>query len=100
MLYSAPMQTILGIVAIREFSEGDTKSACGTAETLPATVDLTDDQIRVLAILAGGATVDATARSLGISARTLRRRCRDICDQGGVQTLVEAVVWAARRGLV
>lgn len=64
------------------------------------TPHLTDAEIRVLAELAGGSTADRAARRLGISDRTLRRRVRRACDRLGVHTPVEAVVWAAKRGLV
>lgn len=83
-----------------EFVRETSRVPATTLERSAATAHLADNQVRVLALLASGATTDAAARSLGISPRTLRRRCRDICEQVGVQTSVEAVVWAARSGLV
>lgn len=71
-----------------------------TLERTAATAYLSDEEVHVLALLAGGITADAAARSMGISARTLRRRCRDICDRLDLHTPVEAVVWAAKRGLI
>lgn len=61
---------------------------------------LNDDEIRLLAQIASGVTADVAARKLELSARTLRRRLRAICDQLDVNTPIEAVVWAARRQLI
>lgn len=63
-------------------------------------ISLTDEEVRVLAVLGSGATSDATARRLDISARTVRRRVRRVCERVGVDTTVQAVAWAARRGYI
>ncbi|CAM3954267.1 LuxR C-terminal-related transcriptional regulator [Nocardiopsis gilva] len=63
-------------------------------------VELTDDELQLLAEIATGVTTDVAARRLELSARTLRRRLRAICDQLGVNTPIEAVVWAARKQLI
>lgn len=62
----------------------------GTAKSLAA------DDLAILRPLSQGMTTDAIARELNISERTLRRRVRGICDQLGVRTPIEAVVWAVR----
>lgn len=67
---------------------------------MTATATLTRDQVAVLAVLAAGATETAAGRALEISPRTLRRRMAGICATLGVGTPIEAVVWAARRGLI
>ncbi|PXY32609.1 helix-turn-helix transcriptional regulator [Prauserella muralis] len=51
-------------------------------------------------MLASGLPIEAIARRLGLSERTVRRRMRAVCDQLGFRTPIEAVVWAARQGLV
>jgi DNA-binding NarL/FixJ family response regulator len=61
---------------------------------------LTDEDIRLLALLAQGLPLDAVARRLDTSERTLRRRIRAICDRLGVPATITAVAWAAKRGLL
>jgi DNA-binding NarL/FixJ family response regulator len=61
---------------------------------------LEDDQVALLRLLAQGVPVDVIGRRLDLSGRTVRRRCRAICDRLGVGTTVEAVVWAARKGII
>lgn len=63
-------------------------------------VELSDSDLELLAMLAAGLQFDSIARRLDTSDRTIRRRIRAVCDRLGVGTTVEAVVWAARRGLV
>lgn len=61
---------------------------------------LSDDEVRLLSHLASGLTADVAARRLDLSSRTLRRRVRGICDRLDVNTPIQAVVWAAKRGLI
>ena len=74
------------------------------AEPSPApaglATELSHQDVELLRLLAGGLPLDAVARRMGKSERTVRRRVRGICDQLGLGTSIQAVAWAARRGLV
>jgi DNA-binding NarL/FixJ family response regulator len=63
-------------------------------------VKLSDEELGLLRLLAEGLPVEAVGRRLDLSDRTVRRRVRSICDQLGVTAPVQAIVWAARRGLL
>jgi DNA-binding NarL/FixJ family response regulator len=79
-----------------------------THHTVPShvttTTDLrrrvTDDEIRLLALLADGLPVEAIARRLALSDRTVRRRSRALCDRLGARAPIQVVAWAARNGLI
>lgn len=62
--------------------------------------DISQDDVELLRLLSRGLTTDAIARELNVSERTLRRRGRMACDQIGVNTPIEAVVWAVRHRLI
>lgn len=61
---------------------------------------LSRDDVRLLAVIATGIPIASVAGRLEISDRTVRRRVRVICETLGVRTMIEAVAWAARRGLI
>ncbi|MCX4882357.1 LuxR C-terminal-related transcriptional regulator [Streptomyces sp. NBC_00847] len=58
------------------------------------------NHVQVLSLISQGCTMGQVARRLDISDRTLRRRLRVICTNVAVETPIEAVVWAVRRGLI
>lgn len=73
------------------------------ASTRPSSSELPQlsvDELRLLQEVANGVTADVAARRLEMSGRALRRRLRAICDRLGVNTPIEAVVWASRRQLI
>jgi DNA-binding NarL/FixJ family response regulator len=64
------------------------------------TPELSREDVALLRLLAQGLPVDAIARRLFASERTVRRRTRAICDRLEVVAPIQAVVWAAQRGLL
>jgi DNA-binding NarL/FixJ family response regulator len=63
-------------------------------------VRLDQEDLRLLALLAEGMPISSISRRVAMSDRTIRRRIRAICEQLGMKATVQAIVWAARRGLV
>ena len=68
-------------------------AAASSAELSRADLDL-------LRLLADGLPLATIARRLEVSERTVRRRLRSICKRLGLSVPIQAVVWAARRGLL
>jgi DNA-binding NarL/FixJ family response regulator len=62
--------------------------------------ELSHQDVELLKLLAGGLPLDAVARRMGTSERTVRRRVKGIRDRLGFGSSIQAVAWAARRGLV
>lgn len=58
------------------------------------------EDLELLRLLAAGLTVDAIARRVGLSERTVRRRMRAVADEIGVDSTIEAVVFAVRSQLI
>ena len=67
-----------------------------SAETQP----LSDDDVVLLKLLADGLPIEAVARRMRTSERTVRRRTRQICYRLQVGAPIQAVVWAAHRGVL
>jgi DNA-binding NarL/FixJ family response regulator len=61
---------------------------------------LAREDLDLLELLADGLPLSTIARRLELSDRTVRRRLRSICDRLGFTAPIQAVVWAARRGLL
>lgn len=66
----------------------------------PAGGRLDEQEKQIIRLLAEGLVLDAIARRLNVSERTLRRRIRSLCDRVGVDAPVQLVVWAARAGVL
>jgi DNA-binding NarL/FixJ family response regulator len=66
----------------------------------PAGVPLSRPEVDLLGLLADGLPLAVVAREVHASERTVRRRLRAICDRLGFSAPIQAVAWAARRGLV
>ena len=61
---------------------------------------LTQTELRVLAEFARGRSLSQIAASMYLSERSVRRRLRVAREAFGVETTIEAVVVAVRRGLL
>jgi DNA-binding NarL/FixJ family response regulator len=61
---------------------------------------LDEPEIQLLRLIAEGLPLDAVARRLQLSDRTVRRRLKAIRDRLGVDSSIQVIAWAARRGLV
>ncbi|MDL4818478.1 helix-turn-helix domain-containing protein [Actinomadura opuntiae] len=58
------------------------------------------DELRMIALFAEGLPIDAIARRMDVSERTIRRRMRRICDRLDVQAGIQVAIWAVRHGLI
>jgi DNA-binding CsgD family transcriptional regulator len=61
---------------------------------------VTAEELTILTLMANGLTLDSVAVRVSISPRTLSRRLRCVCDRLGVAFPIQAIVWAARQGLI
>jgi DNA-binding NarL/FixJ family response regulator len=79
---------------------GAFSSANGDNRAGAADARVTTDDLVILALLADGLTLDSVAARVSMSPRTLSRRLRCVCERLGVAHPIQAIVWAARRGLI
>jgi DNA-binding NarL/FixJ family response regulator len=70
------------------------------ADRQPREIRIKPEERQMLLLAAEGQSMSAIARKLFTSDRTLRRQARALCDKLGVGTIIEAVAWAARQGLI
>jgi DNA-binding NarL/FixJ family response regulator len=61
---------------------------------------LDTEETELIKLLAEGLLLEAIARRLALSERTVRRRIRALCDRFGVDVPVQVVVIAARNGVL
>jgi DNA-binding CsgD family transcriptional regulator len=80
--------------------EGSSLSGVPITDRAVEDVAVDADDVRLLALLADGLVLHAIARHLDFSERTVRRRIRSLCDRMGVDTPMQAVVWAVRVGVL
>jgi PAS domain S-box-containing protein len=63
-------------------------------------LDLTDQEARVLHLLAGGQTTPAIARDLGVTSATVRNHVQHVLHKLSAHSRLQAVVRAAKQGLL
>ena len=61
---------------------------------------LTEEEVRILRLVAEGQATQGIADELGVPYSTARRRLNSILDKLQVRSRLEAVVFAVRHGLV
>jgi DNA-binding NarL/FixJ family response regulator len=61
---------------------------------------LTEMEIRILQMIAGGESQKTVAAALFMSMSTLRRRIKGLCTKLGVETVEEALASAVKKGLI
>jgi DNA-binding NarL/FixJ family response regulator len=109
--YAAP--SLFALTAARPTLTGlDSRQLSATASTgtcLDATAGrprrgsaplVSAEELAILRYVAEGLPIDSVAHRVGTSPRTVRRRMRNLCDRIGATCAIQAVVWAAHRGLV
>lgn len=74
--------------------------AQGTTRRSDRPTPLTQTELRILAEFARGRSLSQIAASMYLSERSVRRRLRVVREAFGVETTIEAVVVAVRRGLL
>lgn len=67
---------------------------------LECQIDLNDDNLELLRALASGKTVRSIAEAIAYSEREVYRLLRALYDRLGVANRTEALVWAARHGVL
>jgi len=86
-----------GAVPSTNGHSGAGRSHSGGGRTCPG---VTAEELTILALMANGLTLDSVAVRVSMSQRTLSRRLRCVCDRLGVAHPIQAIVWAAHRGLI
>jgi DNA-binding NarL/FixJ family response regulator len=61
---------------------------------------VTPEEVAILQLMVKGLPLDSIAQHIGLSSRTIRRRLRSLCDRLGLMHPIQAIVWAAQRGLL
>lgn len=102
---SSLLQAVIGLFeALWERAVAINRSVGGAHDGRPSTEEqpdrLTDRDIELLGLLAGGATDERIGRTLGLSVRTVHRHVHRIMAMVGAETRFQAGMEAVRRGWV
>jgi DNA-binding NarL/FixJ family response regulator len=79
---------------------GQVRAPSGDHGTAASDPRVTTEDLAILSLMANGLTLDSVAIRVSMSPRTLSRRLRCVCDRLEVTHPIQAIVWAARRGLI
>lgn len=92
--------TMTGHPTAERTRESDTSPVDVDHVDKTGTVTLSDLEIKIVRLMADGYEIDAVARRLNLSGRTIRRRTQEMRDRLGARAPIQVVVWAAKRGLI
>lgn len=91
---------VAGFVTLFHRLWAEAKDVPWAGEDTPPEPELTDEDRRVLAMLASGSTDETAAREVGVSVRHLRRRVARLMERLDASSRFEAGVEAAKRGWI
>lgn len=80
-------------------SEHTTDSAISTHDPEHALPDLTDQETRIIKMVAAGLNNDAITDALSVTRNTVKTHMRHIYSKLGVSDRTQAAIWAIRNGL-
>jgi DNA-binding NarL/FixJ family response regulator len=104
---SGPLRTLSGVTEAPrplepEMPESGAQVRWANGHSTATAVEpgVTTEELAILVLMANGLTLDSVAIRVSLSPRTLSRRLRCVCDRLGVAHPIQAIVWAARQGLL
>lgn len=97
---AAAGHTVLSAEVARGIGAGLTSSVVSARRSEPDGISLTPREMDVIRLLAVGADNARIGRELSISRHTVKQYVTSICKKIGVQSRVQAAVYAVRHGLV
>lgn len=99
-VHGGPLVQGIARFARRTFDEGLSLPAAREREEVADSHGLGERDLVILTLLAAGSSDAVTARSLGVSVRTVERRIRHIMDQLGTTSRLQTGLVVGRRGIL
>ena len=94
-----PLEAQVAVPAVREVRPRPAHLPGRVGEGRDETL-FSREELSLISLFADGLCIEAIARRLDLSDRTIRRRSRALCDRLGVVSTIQVVAWAARRKLI